>query len=83
MYLSLGADMAVRASSIVGIFDLDNTTCSKHTRAFLKKAEAEGQVVAAGEELPKSFVLTREFGMTRVYLSQFNAPTLEKRLSEP
>ena len=57
MYLSLGADMAVRASSIVGIFDLDNTTCSKHTRAFLKKAEAEGQVVAAGEELPKSFVL--------------------------
>ena len=51
MYLSLGADMAVRASSIVGIFDLDNTTCSKHTRAFLKKAEAEGQVVAAGEDL--------------------------------
>ena len=40
-------------------------------------------MVAAGEELPKSFVLTREFGMTRVYLSQFNAATLEKRLNEP
>ena len=37
-------------------------------------------MVAAGEDLPKSFVLTSEFGMTRVYLSQFNPATLEKRL---
>ena len=50
---------------------------------FLKNAEENGQVVAAGEDLPKSFVLTSEFGMTRVYLSQFNAATLEKRLNEP
>lgn len=80
MYLSLGADMAVRDQSILGIFDLDNSTCSKHTRQFLKNAEENGQVVAAGEDLPKSFVLTSEFGMTRVYLSQFNPATLEKRL---
>lgn len=83
MYLSLGSDMAVRDTSIIGIFDLDNTTCSKHTRAFLRQAEDNGQVVAAGEDLPKSFLLTSEFGMTRVYLSQFNPSTLEKRLSEP
>lgn len=83
MYLSLGSDMAVRDTSIIGIFDLDNTTCSKHTRAFLRQAEENGQVVAAGEDLPKSFLLTSEFGMTRVYLSQFNPSTLEKRLSEP
>ena len=83
MYLSLGADMAVRSRSVVGIFDLDNTTCSKHTRAFLTRAEGAGQVIPAGEELPKSFVLTSEFGMNRVYLSQFNPATLEKRLSDP
>ena len=80
MYLSLGSDMAVRDTSIIGIFDLDNTTCSKHTRAFLRQAEENGQVVAAGEDLPKSFLLTSEFGMNRVYLSQFNPATLEKRL---
>ena len=80
MYLSLGSDMAVRDTSIIGIFDLDNTTCSKHTRAFLRQAEENGQVVAAGEDLPKSFLLTSEYGMTRVYLSQFNPATLEKRL---
>ena len=45
MYLSLGSDMAVRDTSILGIFDLDNTTCSKHTRAFLRQAEENGQVV--------------------------------------
>ncbi|HIR51332.1 MAG TPA: DUF370 domain-containing protein [Candidatus Avoscillospira avicola] len=83
MYLSLGSDMAVRDTSIIGIFDLDNTTCSKHTRAFLRQAEENGQVVAAGEDLPKSFLLTSEFGMNRVYLSQFNPATLEKRLSDP
>ena len=80
MYLSLGSDMAVRDTSIIGIFDLDNTTCSKHTRAFLRQAEENGQVVAAGEDLPKSFLLTSEYGMTRAYLSQFNPATLEKRL---
>ena len=83
MYLSLGSDMAVRDTSIIGIFDLDNTTCSKHTRAFLRQAEENGQVVTAGEDLPKSFLLTSEFGMNRVYLSQFNPATLEKRLSDP
>ena len=80
MYLPIGSDMAVRASSIIGIFDLDNTTVSKHTRAFLKQAEQEGQVVSVAEDLPKAFVLTAEYGMPRVWLTQFSAATLEKRL---
>ena len=45
MYLSIGNDMAVRESSIIGIFDLDNTTTSKRTREFLEKNEKEGQVI--------------------------------------
>lgn len=81
MYLSIGGDLAVRAESIVGIFDLDNTSVSKWTRRFLELAEQEGQVVAASEDLPKAFVLIREFGLTRVYLTQFSAATLEHRLA--
>ena len=80
MYLSIGNDMAVRDRSIIGIFDLDNTTCSKHTRNFLSQAEKAGEVVTATEDIPKSFLLTSEFGMDRVYLCQFNAATLEKRM---
>ena len=78
MYLSIGNDMAVRDSAVIGIFDLDNTSTSKRTREFLKKAEQEGQVVPC-DDLPKSFVLTAEYGLNRVYLTALNASTLEKR----
>ena len=80
MYLPIGGDMAVRTKAIVGIFDLDNTTTSRHTRQFLQLAEQEGQVVSAAEDLPKAFLLTSEYGLPRVDLTQFNAATLEKRL---
>ena len=80
MYLSIGNDMAVRDGSIIGIFDLDNTSTSRRTREFLDRAEREGQVVPC-DELPKSFVLTREYGFDRVYLALSSA-TLERRLGK-
>ncbi len=79
MYISIGNDISIRNESIVGIFDLDNTTSSKHTRNFLRRAEEAGQIVTVTDELPKAFVLTREFSMDRVYLTQFSAVTIEKR----
>ncbi len=79
MYLSIGNDMAVRDRSIIGIFDLDNTSTSKRTREFLEQAEREGEVVPC-DDLPKSFVLTSEYGFNRVYLTSLNAVTLERRL---
>ena len=45
-----------------------------------KKAEENGEVVTVSDDLPKSFLLTSEYGMERVYLCQFNAQTLEKRM---
>lgn len=80
MYLSIGSDFAVRDKSILGIFDLDNTSYSKHSRNFLKEAEKQGEVVTITDDLPKSFVLTEEFGMNRVYLTQLGSAALEKRL---
>ena len=79
MYLSIGNDMAVRDKSIIGIFDLDNTSTSKRTREFLERAEQEGAVVPC-DDLPKSFVLTQEYGFTRVRLTTLSSYTLEKRL---
>ena len=78
MYLSIGNDMAVREKSIIGIFDMDNTSTSKRTQEFLNRAEKEGSIVPC-DDLPKSFILTAEYGMTRVYLTPFNTATLEKR----
>ncbi len=79
MYLSIGSDFAVRQKSIIGIFDLDNSSYSKHTRGFLTRAEQQGEVISIAQDLPKSFVLTEEFGMNRVYLTQFSSAALEKR----
>ena len=79
MYLSLGNDMAVRESSIIGIFNMDNTSTSARTRLFLEKAEKMGEVVPC-DDLPKSFVLTAEYGFSRVHLTSLSTQTLEKRL---
>ena len=79
MYLNIGNDMAVRQRSVLGIFDLDNTSYSKRTVEFLNKAEQEGLIVPC-DDLPKSFVLTAEYCMNRVYLTSLGASTLEKRL---
>ena len=79
MYISIGNDMAVREKSIIGIFDMDNTSTSRRTQEFLNRAEKEGLIVPC-DDLPKSFLLTVEYGMTRVYLTPFNTATLEKRI---
>ena len=79
MYLSIGNDMAVRDTSIIGIFDMDNTSTSKRTREFLNRAEREGEVIPC-DDLPKAFVLTAEYGLSRVHLTALSSATLEKRL---
>ena len=79
MYLNIGSDMAVRDRSIIGIFDMDNTSTSARTRLFLGKAEKMGEVVPC-DDLPKSFVLTTEYGFSRVHLTALSTQTLEKRL---
>ena len=82
MYIHLGQDTVVRASDVVGIFDLDTTTVSKISRSFLRAAEKEGRVVNVSYELPKSFVVCREDGRTTVYISQISSATLARRAEQ-
>ena len=79
MYLNIGNDMSVRESSVVRIFDMDNTTTSKRTRLFLEAAQRDGAIVPC-DDLPKSFIVTMEYGMMRVYESTLSSSTLEKRM---
>ena len=51
MYVNIGSDMALRDRSIIGIFDMDNTTISTRTRKFLNRAELEGSVIPC-DDLP-------------------------------
>ena len=70
----------MRTSTVVGIFDLENTSVSRHTRKYLAKVQKEGKVVNVSLELPKSFVVCVEEGKERVYISQIAPSTLLKRL---
>ncbi len=78
MYLHLGQESIVRTKDILGIFDLDTATISKHTRDYLTAAEKTGRVVNVTTELPKSFIVTTGENPT-VYISQISAGTLKKR----
>ena len=80
MYLHLGEETVIPMRAVVGIFDLENTTVSGITRAFLADAQKGGRVVNVTEELPRSFIVCADpvEGET-VYISQISAATLRKR----
>jgi len=81
MYLHLGSDVVIPKKSIIGIFDLDTATISKHTRGYLTAAEKSGRVINVSYELPKSFVVCIDKGNIFVYISQLSSYTLYKRFS--
>lgn len=84
MYLHLSKEIVVKNDDIVGIYDMDTTTVSKHTRAFLSKAEKEKRVVNVSPyELPKTFVVICEMGIERVYICPLSSQTLLKRSQTP
>ncbi len=79
MYIHLGNEMVVNEKDIVGIFDLETTTISKHSRKFLEIAEKQKQVINVSYELPKSFIITSKNNENKVYISQISTNTLQKR----
>ena len=74
MYLHLGKDVLVRAKDVIGIFDLETTTTGEITRDYLGRAERQSQITNVSSELPKSFILTRESGVERIYISAIAPP---------
>ncbi len=79
MYIHLGVDSVVKEEEIIGIFDLDSTTVSKHTRKFLNVAEKNKKVINVSFELPKSFVVCSKNKESKIYISQLSSSTLQKR----
>ena len=84
MYLHLGQTTVVTYNDIIGIFDLDTTTVSKTTRDYLSRAENGGEVVNVSYDLPKSFIVCRDYGGEHkkiVYISPISSATLLKRVN--
>lgn len=80
MYLHLGKNVVVPKEAVVAVLDLDNSSQSHITRAYLTRAEREGRVVNVSDDLPKSFVVCQSGqGGQILYLSQLASSTLLKR----
>ena len=81
MYLHIGNNQMLPERRIIGVFDLEITSQSRLTAAFLKRAEQEGVVIDACEDIPKSFlVCDHPYHSQIVYLSQLASRTLAGRM---
>ena len=78
-FLPLENNRFVKKDGIIGIFDLDKSTYTAHTRKFLSKAEKEGRVSTASMGLPKSFILYDDGIKEQLYLSVFARSVIEER----
>ncbi|MCD7769498.1 MAG: DUF370 domain-containing protein [Oscillospiraceae bacterium] len=78
MYLYLGGDLVIEDKSIIGIFDLDNTSWSHLTRKYLSMAEKAGIIKNTADDIPRSFVVCTD---KNIVLTQPTAATLARRLN--
>lgn len=79
MYLHIGNDIIVDINDIVGIFDMDNTTVSRLGRDFLPKAQKDGIIINANDDLPKSYIVTKRGDKSKIYISSISSQVLSKR----
>ncbi len=79
MYIHLGEQISINDTTVIGIFDIENTTIGSDTRAYLSRLEKEGNAVNVSTEMPKSFVVCIENGVEVAYISSISVSTLRKR----
>ncbi|MBE6754043.1 MAG: DUF370 domain-containing protein [Ruminococcaceae bacterium] len=80
LYLNIGGGTVLHCDDIIGIFDMDNTTTSKHTKEFLNRVQRCDAVESTAYDIPVSFVVTANGDNERVYLSQYAPRTLRSRI---
>ncbi len=80
MYLHVGNNRNIRIRSIVGIFDMDNSTVSMITRKFLGEKQKKMLVEAVSGEIPKSFILYLDGNEYKICFSPLSVSALYGRV---
>ena len=75
MFIHIGAGSMLRDREILGFFDMDGKWDSDVTKDFLKRCERDGRTVSAGDDLPRSFVLTDD----RLVFTHISTSALKSR----
>ncbi len=75
MYVSLGNDVSVLKSEIIGVFDIEKTSVVKSVNDFLGYCQRNNKIYYVSLEMPKSFVVCKD----TVYITNVSANTIRKR----
>lgn len=80
MYIHLGNDTCISDTSVIGIFDIENTSVGKITKEFLSAAEKRGNTEYVSYEMPKAYVVCEDKkDGEKVYVTQVSPLTLRRR----
>ena len=79
MFIHIGSDQIISATDLIGIFDMSLKGTSKLIRNYLEHEEKNKKIVVIGDEMSKSFVVTKN----KLFFSPISSKTLKKRLSIP
>lgn len=78
-YIHIGNGVSLDQEKIIGIFDMDSATVSRHTQKFIRQKEKEGKVDYTDTDLPRSFLLVKEEKDFTVKLSRISTLGLRQR----
>ena len=78
MFIHIGAGSVLRDREVIGFFDMDGKWDSEVTKDFLKRYDKGGRTVTAGDDLPRSFVLTDD----RLVFTHISTSALKSRAEE-
>ncbi len=78
MILHLGNDVSVNTKSIIGIFDIENTSTSQITKNYLSNTK-EKEIITVDYEMPKTFVVCENDNKESIYITSISVATLRKR----
>ncbi len=81
MFLHVGNNKNIRTRDVIGIFDMDNATVSAVTRKFLSGKQREYLVESVSFDIPKSFILYNDGGVSKICFSPLSAASLKGRLN--
>lgn len=77
MYVSLGSDVSVLKSDIIGIFDIEKTSVEKSVNDFLSRCQKSNKIYYVSLDMPKSFIVCNDC----VYITNVSAATILRRMS--
>mgnify|MGYP001028457945 CR=1 FL=1 len=76
MYVSLGSDVSVLKSDIIGIFDIEKTSVEKSVNDFLSRCQKSNKIYYVSLDMPKSFIVCNDC----VYITNVSAATILRRM---